>query len=121
MEKILKNYRNNLIILMICFVGIILFNLHLFLEGEIVKLILGIILLLLCSTCYKCFELFNNDILKSTSIAIKIGPIMSLITIAESFVYNGIINFRIGCLFVFVGGILICKDGKKIHKHYTEN
>lgn len=123
MEKELKNYRNNLIILFICFIILILFNLHLFFEGNIFKLLFGIILLIIGSNTFNALEMFDKNILASASIAKKIGPIMSIIMLFEGFnsINKFIINFRVCCLFFLVGGILLYQTGKKIIKYYSEN
>ena len=119
MEKVLKNYRNNLLIVFVCYVIAIVFNTHLFTLGSAIHFIYGIVLLILGSLSLYCLILFNKDIIQSAKIAIVIGPIMSLLEFIEGWYLYGdgfIINFRIVSLFIMVGGILIFNGGKKILK-----
>ena len=120
MEKALKNYRNNLLIMFVCFVVAIVFNTHLFTLGSVIYFIYGIILLILGSLSLYFLILVDKDIIKSAKIAIVIGPIMSLLEFVEGWFLYGegfVVNFRIVGLFIMIGGILIYNTGKKVIKN----
>lgn len=118
MEKELKNYRNNLIIIFICYVVAILFNMHLFTFGSIIHFLYGIVMIVLGGLTLYTLFLINKDIMKSLQIATVIGPIMALLAFIEGFMYGEgfIINYRITCLFIMIGGILILNSGRKLKK-----
>lgn len=119
MEKTIKNYKTNLIIMIICYILIIIFNLHLFNSGDFLKLLYGLLVLILGTLTIYSFVLINKNIKTSAKIATIIGPIMSLLSFIEGFMYgNGfIINFRVAVLFIMIGGILIFNAGRKISKN----
>jgi len=119
MEKILKNYKTNLIILFICYVVAILFNTHLFTIGSFIHILYGLAMIVLGGLTLYCLILVNKDVTSSAKIATIVGPIMSIIAFVEGFMYGKgfIVNFRVVCLFMMIGGILIFNAGRKIKKN----
>ena len=118
MEKVLKNYKSNLIILFICYVVAVLFNTHLFTNGSFIHLLYGFAMIILGGLTLYCLILINKDIMNSAKIATIIGPIMSIIALVEGFMYGEgfIVNFRVVVLFIMIGGILLFNAGRKIKK-----
>jgi len=118
MDKNIKNYRNNLLILFIFYILVIIFNTHLFTIGGIIPFIYGIILLILSIFTLCCLILINRSIVNSAKMAVIIGPITTLCLFVGDLIYrvNLITKFRVtGCFFV-IGGILIFNSGRKILK-----
>lgn len=139
MEKEIKKYKTNLIVIFICYIITILTNTHLFNFSStyrysiyfadtyqvILRLIYAITLFLLTGLSLTCIILIKKNLMLSTKIATKIGPMISIIAFFEGFNYgNGlayIANFRIlGYVFIF-GSILIFNNGKKIKKALLNN
>ncbi len=116
MQKEIKNYKINLIMIIACFIIAIIFNNHLFNYNSFPHLLYGIVLIGLLGLTSYCFVLINENLYLSSKIATIIGHIMTIISFIEGFMYGKgfIINFRITFLFIMVGCILIFKDGKKI-------
>lgn len=120
MQKELKNYRTNLIIVFACYVISILFNTHLFTFGSLIHLLYGFAMVVLGGLTLYCLILINKNLELSALIATIAGPIMAIINFVEGFLYGKgfIINFRITCLFIMVGGILIFNGARKIKNNY---
>ena len=116
MQKELKNYRTNLVVIFVCFVITILINTHLFNFNSMPHLLYGIAMVLLGGLVFYCLMLNNKDISTSTKIATIIGPIMAIMSFIEGFMYGKgfIINFRISGLFIMIGGFLIFNSARKL-------
>lgn len=120
MEKELKNYRNNLLIIFICYVVVILFNTQLFtVANNIIPCLYGIFMIILGILSLYCLVMIEKDILKSAKVAIIIGPMITLSPFVGDLIYkfNLIENFRVTGWFFMIGGILIYRAGKKIIKN----
>ena len=120
MEKIIKNYKMNLTIILVCYVIAILFNTHLFTSGDIFKILYGITMIILGVVSLFSLILINKDINKSAQISMIIGPIMSILSLIEGFIYGEgfIVNFRLSILIIMIGGILIFNGARKIKNNY---
>jgi len=116
MEKKVKNYRNNLIIIFICYVLTIFFNLQLFDSSDILHLLYGISMIVLSVLTLYCLTLINKNIILSAKIATIIGPIMTVMNFFEGFNSGNsfIKNFRVSGWFFLIGGILIFNTGRKL-------
>ena len=113
MGKELKNYKVNLVIILICHVVSILFNTNLFTDGEIFKLLYGIIMIVLCGFTLFSIVLINSDLGKSGKIAMIIGPVMSILALIDGFLIITT-NFRVVVWFLLIGGILLFNGGRKL-------
>lgn len=118
MEKNVKNYKTNLIVVVIAFIVAILTNLHLFTSGNKTHLLYALAMIILGGLSIYCLILIKNDIKTSTDIALIIGPIMTIMNLIEGFNYGKgiIVNYRIASLFLMIGGILILINALKIKK-----
>lgn len=113
MQNELKNYRTNLFVIFTCLVITTLFNTHLFTSRSVLHLLYGIAMVVLSGLTLYSLILINKNITFSTKIATIIGPAMALLAFIEGF----IINFRVTCLFIMVGGILLFNSGRKVNKN----
>lgn len=122
MDKIINNHKTNLIIIFICYILAIVFNLHLFSFSNIYHLLYGIVMIILAGMTLYVFILINTNIQLSTKISMIIGPIMAIMNFIEGFMYGEglIVNFRVARLFIMIGGILIFNSSRKIKKSIYE-
>lgn len=119
MQNELKNYRTNLFVIFTCLVITTLFNTHLFTSRSVLHLLYGIAMVVLSGLTLYSLILINKNITFSTKIATIIGPAMALLAFIEGFMYGKgfIINFRVTCLFIMVGGVLLFNSGRKVNKN----
>ena len=113
MEKELKNYKINLVIILICCVTTIILNTDLFTSGDILKILYGIIMIVLCGFTLFSIVLINSDLGKSGKIAMIIGPVMSILALIDGFLIITT-NFRVVVWFLLIGGILLFNGGRKL-------
>lgn len=79
-------------------------------------------MIILAGMTLYAFVLINTNLLLSTKISTIISPIIAIINLIEGFRYDKglIVNFRVVCLFIMIGGILIFNSSRKIKKSIYE-
>lgn len=79
-------------------------------------------MIILAGVTLYAFVLINTNLLLSTKISTIISSIIAIINLIEDFRYDKglIVNFRVVCLFIMIGGILIFNSSRKIKKSIYE-
>ena len=119
MEKELKRYKTDLLIIFICYVITILSNMSMFFLG-VIPFLYGVSLMILASFTLYSHVLVNNDTKKSMKIVSVLGPLIVIAMFVGDFIYlrNIIENFRIAGWVYLIGGISVTKTARKLKNSF---
>ncbi len=117
MEKTIKNYKLTLILVLISYILMVVFNFLNFFNGNILNILYGILAILLIIMMFLSIKMIDEVIENSVKIAKIIAPVVLFLSLADSFFLAGnspFKYFRIVGLIQLVGSIEILIKADKI-------
>lgn len=118
MEKTIKNYKLSLILVLISYILMIVFNFTNFFDGNILHILYGLVALVLIVMMVACLKMINEVIENSVKLANIIAPIVLIIMLLDGFFFGSRFspfhNFRVLGWIQIVGSIDILIRCKKI-------